>query len=79
MRRCHVTQDTQDTQYDQDTQDGFSSWRSWVSRVSWPRGGKEHEMTRNGITDPMDPNFVPYYERQGLDAEGMADEWLENY
>ena len=33
----------------------------------------------NGITDPQDPNFVPYYERQGLAAEGMADEWLANY
>ena len=28
---------------------------------------------------PRDPDFVPYYQRKGLDAEGMADEWLENY
>lgn len=34
-------------------------------------------MPHNGITDPSNPNFVPYYERRGTAAEGVAVEWLE--
>lgn len=30
------------------------------------------------IRNPEDPDFVPYYEREGLNAVGVADEWLDN-
>ena len=34
---------------------------------------------RNGITDPRDPDFIPYYQRQGLDAEGVSSEFMETW
>ena len=33
----------------------------------------------NGITDPRDPDFIPYYQRQGLDAEGVSSEFMETW
>ena len=32
----------------------------------------------NGITDPRDPDFIPYYQRQGLDAEGVTAEFRDS-
>lgn len=33
----------------------------------------------NGITDPRDPDFIPYYQRQGLDADGVSSEFMETW